>query len=622
MPLKHEYKNIKTIISKYKTFYVPYYQRRYVWNSVNKGRNLYKFIDDISKEYIGSQNSQYFIGTLALCDHNVTDVVDGQQRLTSLILFLSILSDNKCSTKYKINHKKLVYTNESFIIQESYYLTEELEGVLGYKSYAGTGFKVKLDDAVTKMKNQINKDLADFSTTQFDGLYDYILNNVYVITLEYTNVKDALRYFLNINSLSVELSQAEIFYTILSQALNISHSPRDINTVIAQVDKLKSDYKGIKEPEDILDIFLNAYYFKDTDIANLKEIGVGKWLSYYHTDVFGDPIVADKFCKTFLQFLADIEFVLSLFQNKSTSITIKSPIYLSFSLLNYEKYFDLLEVLVTIFKNRHNYVNQNLFDASGNKIDITKLEDIARRLNITLFHNYIRASNKRLDRFATSIEPDNLGNPKTRLTQLLYDINLDSMFTLGYLNSFQSDPKISIPDQSRLIRVIFSIQEAFLNYKANSTMHMNMYFAELIDTQKYSIEHLYSEKEFTDANRLNAWQSKGRFANANDFDLERSKFENLSLLDSRTNTSANADTIYDKQNKYKNAKAIMNSEYEYLIQSLVDNSEYYRNPNILALGLPERRITEMISNTWKHSPNNKDFNKQLLYKSLEEIIKI
>jgi hypothetical protein len=327
------------------------------------------------------------------------------------------------------------------------------------------------------------------------------------------------------------------------------------------------------------------------------------------------------FCKTFLQFLADIEYVLSLFQNKSTSISVNSPLYLSYSLLNYERYSDLLEVLVTIFKNRHNYVNQNLFDSSGNKIDVAKLEDIARRLNITLFHNYIRASNKRLDRFATSIESDNSGGSKSKLIQLLNDINLDSMFTLGYLNTFLSNPKISIPDQSRLIRVIFSLQEAFLNFTANSTLHMNRYFAELIDTQKYSIEHLYSEKEYTDNNRLLAWQSKGKFSTANDFDLERSKFENLSLLDSKTNSSANADTIYDKQNKYKNAKVIMNSEYEYLIQSLVDNSEYYKNPHILALNLPERKITGMMSNTWTHSPNNREFNKQLLFKSLEEVIK-
>jgi hypothetical protein len=150
---------------------------------------------------------------------------------------------------------------------------------------------------------------------------------------------------------------------------------------------------------------------------------------------------------------------------------------------------------------------------------------------------------------------------------------------------------------------------------------MNRYFAELIDTQKYSIEHLYSEKEYTDNYRLLAWQSKAKVNTANDFDLERSKFENLSLLDSKTNSSANADTIYDKQNKYKNAKVIMNSEYEYLIQSLVDNSEYYRNPHILALNLPERKITGMMSNTWTHSPNNREFNKQLLFKSLEEVIK-
>lgn len=619
--MKHNYKNIKSIISEYKTFYVPYYQRRYVWNSVNKGRNLYKFIDDISNEYIKSEMSSYFIGTLAFCNHNTTDIVDGQQRVTSLILFLSFLADNKCSTKYKTIHKKNVYHNNLFIIQESFYLTEELEGVLGYKPYTGTGFKVRLDDTMVKIRNQINTNLGSFSTSQFDGLYDYILNNIYVITLEYSTVKDALRYFLNINSLSVELSQAEIFYTILSQALNISHSSFDINTVIASIEKILSDYRnGIKDPEDVIYIFLCSFYSKDKNIIDLDEIGVGKWLSYYQTDVFGDPIKADTFCRKFLQFINDLDSMLSLLLNKSPLVSNDSPLYMSYTLLYYEKYSDLFGVLVSIFKNRHNYNSQTIFDATGVKIDISKLEDISKRLNITIINNYIRDSNKRLDGFITNIELDVSGNPRNTLDQLLTDINLDSIFTLGYVNNFQSDPKINIPDKSRLIRVIFSLQEALLNYTANPTIPLFRFFAELLDGQKFTIEHLLSVKEFTDMNRLLEWQAKGKMLNANDFDLERSKFENLSILNLRTNAAANDDILYDKFSKYRSASTILTSEPEYLIQSLVPDSAFYRNANILALGLPNRSITNIHINTWEHSLYNRYFNKLLLLLALRKII--
>ena len=48
---------------------------------------------------------------------------------------------------------------------------------------------------------QINRTIGHYSVAQFDSLYKYILNNVFIISIEYTNVKDALRYFLNINSL-------------------------------------------------------------------------------------------------------------------------------------------------------------------------------------------------------------------------------------------------------------------------------------------------------------------------------------------------------------------------------------------------------------------------------------
>ena len=618
--MRHQYRNIRTIFSQYKTFHVPYYQRRYVWNTVNKGRNLYKFIDDISNEYIQSEQSQYFIGSLAFCEHSVTDIVDGQQRLTSLVLLLTILAENKCSTKYKSQHKKMMYTNDQFIIQEPYYLTEELEGVLGYKSYSGTGFKVKLDDTVIKIKDQINRNLSNFSTSQFDGLYDYILNNVFIITLEYNNIKDALRYFLNINSLSVELSQAEIFYTILSQALSISHSPNDINSVISGIDKLLSDYKGIKKPEDVIYIFLSAFYGRDTNISDLDEIGVGKWIAYYHTEIFGDQIVADGFCKTFLQFLSDLEYLLSVFQHKTTQVSTDSPLYLSYALLNYEKYFDMMGLLVALFKNRHNYSGQNIFDATNTKLDIQKLIDISKRLNLTLINNYIRDSNKRLDGFISNIELDSTGKPRLSLAQILNNINLDSIFTLGYLNNFQSNPKINIPDKSRLIKIIFALQEAFLNHTAKRDVSMYRYFADLIDGQKFTIEHEYSVKEYSDPTRVAQWKGVGRFNNANEFDLERSKFENLSLLNSRANSSANDDIIYDKLNKYRTASAVLTTENEYLVQSLVPDSPFYLDSNIASLGLPNRQICRIMSNTWEHSQSNREFNKKLLYLSLQKLI--
>lgn len=625
--MKHDYKSLRSIIKKYKIFNIPYYQRRYVWNSVNNGRNLYKFIDDICNEYNESQQSTYFIGSLAFCSGDEgADVVDGQQRLTSLVFLLSILADVKCSDEFSKEHQKLVYNNGKFILQEKSYLTNEITGVLGYNpDYDGTGDKVKLDETKTKIIDQINRNYKKKPKQWFNDLYDYILDNVYVITIEYSNAKDALRYFLNINSLSVELTQPEIFYTILSQSLNISHNPTDIYTVIKNIDRLSKDYKWNKSSdktrEDIIYIFLNSYYTKDPYINELDEIGVGKWMSFYHVDVFGDPIHAAEFCKVFLKYLEDLEQLLKLLEFKNPFITKKSPLFLSYSLLAYEKFSDLIQLLLAIFKNRHNYTIHSLYDASNTNIDIDKVEDISRRLNLTLIYNYIRDTNKRLDSFIKNIELDSNEKPKLSLEDILDNMNIETIFTLNYLTNAQSDPKINLPDKSRMIRIIFALQEAFLNHTANSNISMYEYFAEMLDGQKYTIEHLYSVKEYTDNNRLAAWKQKGLFDTPNQFDIERSKFENLSILDLSNNASANDNIIYNKLEIYKHAAPVFTNESLYLVQSFVKESDFYNNEKIKALNLPNRCITNINSNTWEHSANNKDFNRKLLKMALDVLSK-
>ena len=623
--MKNYYKNVREVISKYKTFVVPYYQRRYVWNTANKGRNLYKFIDDICSEYIASEQSTYFIGGLAFCDHDgIVDIVDGQQRITSLVLLLSVLADNFCSSSYKTNHQKNIYHDGKFIIQEDYYLTKELEGVLNYKPYSGTGFKVKLDETVIKIKNQLSKKLRSFSTGQCDGLYDYILDNVFIIGIEYNNVKDALRYFLNINSLSVELTDAEIFYTILSQSLSISHNTTSINDVIAVLERIVRDYKGIKKTDDIIYVFLNSYYSKDGNINDLPELKVGRWMSYYHVEVFGDAIDAATFCKTFLSFVSDFERLLMLLEYKEPTLTETSPLFMTYSLLNYQSFDDLLGVMEIIFKHRHNYRDPlNLYESSGPTIDKNKVEELSKRLNLVLLHNYIRDCNKRLDGLVSAIEIDTSGAYKISVSDLLNNINIDNVFTLGYLepNSFQSYPKIKIDDKSRLIKVILALQEAFFNHVSNPANSLYKYFADLIQTQRFTIEHLYSVKEFADSGRLAEWIKIHRFENANEFDIERSQFENLTLLNFNSNASANDDIIYDKLNKYNTASLVLSHENEFLVQSLVESSPFYTDANITALGLPERTLKNIHVNTWEHSPNNRDFIRKSIYLALSEIIK-
>lgn len=633
--MKYEFKSIGEMFNKYKVINVPYYQRAYVWGTKNSGRNLYKFIDDIFTQYQTNPESDYFIGTLAFCSEKTNDVIDGQQRITSIILILSLLAKLKCSQEVKEKHIAILMKNGEFIVQESDYLTEELKFNLGIQSnFSYAKYNVHIDKTVEKITSQINQDWSGYNENWYDSLYEYILAHVKFIWLEYTNIGDSLKYFLNINSLSIQLTQSDIFYSILSQSIRISNNTRSIFTIKQRIAKL-SDYKGLEKDaesyksydqgtkkgiDNIIYMFLNAYYQKDNNIIFLNETGIGKWLSFYRNDVFQDQFKAKDFTDKFIQYLDDLEFILKNFTNDSSiGLAHSSSIYTSWIMLQYENYSDLLKMLTELFRVRHNYFeNGNNIYLNGSKdIDVSELQEIAKRLNLTLILNYIRNSNKRLEGFITNITIDK-GNYKRTIQDINDDMSFDYIFNLNY-NDGKALSNLKIKDESRQIKFIFALQEGLLNSSLNEDKDINDYLEDILLSDKFTIEHLYSIKEYTDDNRLNKWKNIGMFSDEASFDTERFSFENLSLLDRGNNASANDNEITEKLKIYRNAKKICNSEYELLIMSLVEGSDFYNNAQIALLGLPNRAIINISLNTWEKSQNNIAFNTKLLELAVEEL---
>lgn len=635
--MKHDFISVKEIFDKYKTIYVPYYQREYVWGQKNDGRNLYKFIDDIFTQYENNPSSNYFIGTLAFCSAKVNDVIDGQQRLTSLILILSVLAKLKCSDEIKEYNKKLLLPdNDKFVLQEEFYLTEELKYNLGFdNNYNSQNYSVDISKTIDRISSQINNAWSEYTDNWYDGLYNYILNNVKLISLEYTNISESLKYFLNINSLSIQLTQSDIFYSILSQSIRLSETGDNIFMIKQKISQLAS-YQGIgrnieeyKSYDDnnelginnIIFIFLNAFYKSDSNILTLGETGVGKWMSFYKNEVFNDAIKAKEFTEKFVQYLDDFESIYKYFSNMNVSLDPKTSLYTSWVLLQYEGYFDVLRILTDLFKTRHNYIKgtYNLYDSNSNNISLDKLNEVSKRLNLTLLWNYIRSNTKRTVGFIDNISLNESGNYNNTIDDILANITVADIFNLNY-NDHKNVSNIMVKDYSRLIKVVMGCQESFLDKTADNSHDFSEYLQYILAAENFSIEHLYSVLEYEDQDRLFNWATKkNKFARPEDFDAERFRFENLSLLDKQMNSSAGSDEIREKLNKYKNARKVMGSNWEYLIQSLADNSEYYNNEKIQALGLPERKLINIDQNTWELSSNNRQFNTELMELALKEI---
>ena len=95
-------------------FLVPDYQREYVWKADD---HVEQFLEDISNEYDEKNKEQlnYFIGSIILIRNNGKhDVIDGQQRLTTITLTLCAFRDlihehQKALTETTLNEKHSDY---------------------------------------------------------------------------------------------------------------------------------------------------------------------------------------------------------------------------------------------------------------------------------------------------------------------------------------------------------------------------------------------------------------------------------------------------------------------------------------------------------------------------------
>lgn len=93
----HAYtRSIKDILTLNRKYIIPRFQREYSWEKAE----LKEFLDDtlsqINRDDDGLTNSDYFIGSIVLVGNETKDVnfnvVDGQQRLTTITIFFSVLT--------------------------------------------------------------------------------------------------------------------------------------------------------------------------------------------------------------------------------------------------------------------------------------------------------------------------------------------------------------------------------------------------------------------------------------------------------------------------------------------------------------------------------------------------
>lgn len=283
---------------------IPEYQRPYVWG-VDQVTEL---LDDVFKSHQTNPDSEYFLGSMVLQKKDKTvdstqyteyDLLDGQQRLTTLFLIFAVVRDlTEPSNEARLKScKEAIYqmANPDYNVPERLRIVFDIrDNVKSFvsnfvKADKGTLKEIDLRKLVDNAKEDISiRNLANailtvqsfFKTHSVDSFFKYLCTKVLMIYVATEKLDDAFHLFLVMNNRGIKLRNSDILKASNLSKVDASKRPEyaekwekietyfgeDFDNFLSHIRtilvKQKAGYNLLKEFED------NIYAPKDFDRIN------------------------------------------------------------------------------------------------------------------------------------------------------------------------------------------------------------------------------------------------------------------------------------------------------------------------------------------------------------------
>jgi uncharacterized protein with ParB-like and HNH nuclease domain len=198
-------------------FVIPAYQRRYSWQD----KQVKELFDDINHLESGDTHllgsivcltSDYAVGI------NTLELVDGQQRTTTIMLFLDAIEDRLRADGNDDDAQSVA----KMVTSKDYTGTKSKKLVLGdldNKDFMRVIDGVELDEVINnnllKARKLIGDLISKLSIEEFNQLRYKFINQAYIIRLDVAQAKDAFKLFETINNRGLSLSPTDIIKNFL-----------------------------------------------------------------------------------------------------------------------------------------------------------------------------------------------------------------------------------------------------------------------------------------------------------------------------------------------------------------------------------------------------------------------
>lgn len=270
--MKAEESKLTQVFSDSKTYEIPRYQRPYSWTE----KHSQDMINDIFDAFENNQN-EYFIGTIISIEKErdkLFEVVDGQQRLTTLNLIFSKLRDllEDAAAKNVMQSRILpinVLTGETekprLLIRpqdQRFFLNHILKGLKDMDLTDLSETQIRMINNLTEIENY----LKDKDQSKLKLFANYLLENVYVVFVKTESFSSAYRLFNVLNARGMSLSNGDL---------------------------LKNKLFDMSQNDNSTQNTLEEYWNELEEIVSLKNLDF--FLSHHRTSLLGNKAQDDLF---------------------------------------------------------------------------------------------------------------------------------------------------------------------------------------------------------------------------------------------------------------------------------------------------------------------------------------
>jgi len=209
-------------------YHIPAYQRGYKWASIKPTDAIPVLMNDLWEAFNTAKKSnrkEYYMQYITVkkaSNENYLEVIDGQQRLTSFSILLSVIHFN-LKNETNLSKGKLEYAIREDFFNNYIYDIEKIEPFLEANWNRNTGISINdininnqdifyLHSAAQYINNFLNEEEVKLEVEEFN---EFILTYVKIIVNEIEPHIDSERVFRNLNSNKVGLTEAELIKGLL-----------------------------------------------------------------------------------------------------------------------------------------------------------------------------------------------------------------------------------------------------------------------------------------------------------------------------------------------------------------------------------------------------------------------